>query len=218
MKLTDTLFSEVNKLWDKSTEKEFLIKMAKGTLAKESYRYYMLQDYFYLLDYKRIMEKLLGLAEDSEVTGFIKAVIDVVVEETEQVHLPAIKKLGLSEEDIKKEKISPVIAEYIKFYFDEIDKYGLEAGMIALLQCSWNYAYIARKLCDRYGEDIEKSYYKFWFDAYVSEDYVNNNQMWIDIVDKKIDCTSAEKTDNLRRIFKTCAEFENKFWDCVNGD
>ena len=101
MKITDSLFIKVKELWDKASEKEFLIKMAKGTLEEDRYKRYMLQDYYYLLEYKNILERLLKLADDSEVESFIKMAIDVTVYETESVHLPAMKKLGISESSLR---------------------------------------------------------------------------------------------------------------------
>ncbi len=214
MKITDSLFIKVKELWDKASEKEFLIKMAKGTLEEDRYKRYMLQDYYYLLEYKNILERLLKLADDSEVESFIKMAIDVTVYETESVHLPAMKKLGISEDEIKNTGMNEVITEYIRFYNDTIDKDGLLGGFTALLQCCWNYAYLGKLLTERYGEEIEKSFYKFWFDAYTSKEYVETNETWKNIVDRITTGIDDGKKETLHTIFKTCAEFENKFWDC----
>ena len=72
MKITDTLYSEVEALWEKAAEKEILIKMADGSLDENRYSRYMLQDYYYLLEYKDILERLLKLSDDSEVSEFLK--------------------------------------------------------------------------------------------------------------------------------------------------
>ncbi|MBR4540831.1 MAG: hypothetical protein IKO54_01495, partial [Lachnospiraceae bacterium] len=70
MKTTELLYTCVESLWKKAANKEFLIKMAEGTLDEKRYSGYMLQDYYYLVEYKKILERLLELSEDSEVTGF----------------------------------------------------------------------------------------------------------------------------------------------------
>lgn len=101
MKITDTLYSEVEALWEKAAEKEILIKMADGSLDENRYSRYMLQDYYYLLEYKDILERLLKLSDDSEVSEFLKMAVDVTVYEIESVHLPAMKKLGISEDTIR---------------------------------------------------------------------------------------------------------------------
>lgn len=215
MKITDSLYVCVKALWEKAANKEFLIKMAEGTLDEKRYSGYMLQDYYYLVEYKKILERLLELSEDSEVTGFLKLAIDVTVYETESVHLPAMKKLGISEETIKNTGMNRVITDYVAFYHDTIDKNGLLGGFTALLQCCWDYAYLGKVMYENYGEKIERSQYKFWFDAYTSKEYVETNEKWQSLVDKLTTGTDDKTKETLCNIFKTCAEFENKFWDVL---
>ena len=215
MKTTELLYTCVESLWKKAADKEFLIKMAEGTLDEKRYSGYMLQDYYYLVEYKKILERLLELSEDSEVTGFLKLAIDVTVYETESVHLPAMKKLGISEDTIKNTGMNSVITDYVAFYHDTIDKNGLLGGFTALLQCCWDYAYLGKVMYENYGEKIEKSQYKFWFDAYTSKEYVETNEKWQSLVDKLTTGTDDKTKETLCNIFKTCAEFENKFWDVL---
>ena len=215
MKTTDTLFEQVETLWEKASEKEFLIKMADGTMDGDRYKWYMLQDYYYLLDYKKILERLLELADDSEVEGFLKMAVDVTMFEIDNVHMPAMKKLGITEENIKTVGKNNVITDYINFYNETIDKSGLIGGFTALLQCCWNYAYLGEKLCKKYGDKIEKSQYKFWFDAYTSKEYVETNETWQGLVNKITTGIDDNTKETLCGIFRTCAEFENKFWDVL---
>jgi len=215
MKTTELLYTCVESLWKKAADKEFLIKMAEGTLDEKRYSGYMLQDYYYLVEYKKILERLLELSKDSEVTDFLKLAVDVTVYETESVHLPAMKKLGISEDTIKNTGMNSVITDYVAFYHDTIDKNGLLGGFTALLQCCWDYAYLGKVMYENYGEKIEKSQYKFWFDAYTSKEYVETNEKWQSLVDKITTGADDKTKETLCNIFKTCAEFENKFWDVL---
>ena len=108
-----------------------------------------------------------------------------------------------------------IITEYVTFYHDTIDKNGLLGGFTALLQCCWDYAYLGKVMYENYGEKIEKSQYKFWFDAYTSKEYVETNEKWQSLVDKLTTGTDDKTKETLCNIFKTCAEFENKFWDVL---
>ena len=38
---------------------------------------------------------------------------------------------------------------------------------------------------------------------------------WIELVDKKTLDLDQEKKEALCKVFKTCAEFENRFWDAL---
>ena len=62
-------------------------------------------------------------------------------------------------------------------------------------------------------EDIEDSPYKFWFDAYTCKEYIDANQMWIDVLDRETKGINSDTAALLNDIFVTCAGYENKLWD-----
>ncbi|HBG67501.1 MAG TPA: thiaminase II, partial [Kandleria vitulina] len=45
-------------LWDNEVNNDFIVQMAKGVLDIERFKNYLMQDYFYLLDYLDILKKL----------------------------------------------------------------------------------------------------------------------------------------------------------------
>ena len=117
MKITDTLYSEVEALWEKAAEKEILIKMADGSLDENRYSRYMLQDYYYLLEYKDILERLLKLSDDSEVSEFLKNYTDVDLRDRVYYYLNLMKKdINLAEYIICGQ---PTIVDYFYSDFDE---------------------------------------------------------------------------------------------------
>lgn len=215
MKFSEYLFNETHKYWEKSTEKEFLLKMKDGTLEEDRFKTYMIQDYYYLLEYKSILETLLKLSEDDEISEFLKMAVEVTVNETENVHIPAMRQYGITDTNNIGQGKAQVIAEYTDFYHEKISEYGLMAGLVGLLQCSWNYAYLGKIMYERYRDEITASPYKMWFDAYTSAEYVAANDGWIELVDKKTLDLDQEKKEALCQVFKTCAEFENRFWDAL---
>jgi thiaminase/transcriptional activator TenA len=112
--------------------------------------------------------------------------------------------------DDKKESI---LTEYVAYMNRQLEKEGLLAGLTALLQCSWVYAYISQTCMERYSKDINTSPYRDWFEAYTSKDYLDANQAWIQALDKLATDISPEAADKLCRIFLNCAAYENRFWD-----
>ena len=63
MKLSERLFESTKPFWDKAAQNPFVIAMADGTLGKENFKAYMLQDYYYLNDYISILEHMESKAE-----------------------------------------------------------------------------------------------------------------------------------------------------------
>lgn len=213
MKLSEILFKSAEPLWLEAADKPFVVSMAKGTLDNERFRTYMMQDYLYLLDYIKILTKTFELAEDPALKAFLRDLIDATKSETMSVHVPNMRKLGISDEDISSCEKEDVISEYVGFMRQQLEEKGLIAGLTALLQCSWVYAYIANIETERFSDAIAASPYRSWFEAYISEEYTKSNRKWIDVLDKEAEAADHDKTKELCRIFQKCAEFENCLWD-----
>ena len=215
MKLSEILFSKTKELWDQSAKKPFVIEMAKGTLDKELFKRYMLQDYLYLQEYIGILKSIRDIAEDEETKAFLGRIVDGTAREIESVHVHNMEELGITKDDIEKSRMFPGISEYNGYMRKCVEEFGLTGGLAALLQCSWVYAYIAENNVSRYKDEIAKSEYGSWFEAYTSKSYLDTNQMWIDLLDKQSEGSDDALVSEMCGIFERCAGFENEFWDAL---
>jgi thiaminase/transcriptional activator TenA len=212
MKLSEVLFDQTAGLWEEAAEKPFVTEMALGTLDKERFRSYMLQDYLYLLDYIDILNSTMDYTEDPELRSFLQSVIKETQNESERVHLPNMRKIGIQDDDVSTCVKADVIVEYLDYMRKQL-KEGLIAGLTALLQCSWIYAYIGRRAAEQYPEAIAVSPFKNWFEAYTCDEYIAGNQKWIDVLDKETAGISPLERDKLCGVFRMCAIYENRLWD-----
>lgn len=215
MKLSEILYERVVDLWNEATEKPFVNEMAEGTLDGRRFRYYMLQDYLYLLDYIDILKITRSGAPDPNLIEFLTATIRQTTHETECVHLPNMKRIGVTDEEIASCKKSKVISDYVAYMREQLDRKGMIAGLTALLQCSWAYAYIGQVMKEKYADEIPTSPYRSWFDSYVDDSYVKANQRWIAVMDREAEGIDGEEVEELCKVFRTCAEHENLFWDAL---
>ncbi|MBR4089576.1 MAG: hypothetical protein IKK28_01700 [Mogibacterium sp.] len=96
---------------------------------------------------------------------------------------------------------------------EQTREHGVLAGLTALLQCSWLYAYIGEKMTAEHSDEIAASPYRSWFDAYTCKEYTDANRMWIDVLDRETEGITGSTEKMLKNIFRTCAEYENRLWD-----
>ena len=215
MKLSELFFAKTKELWDEAANKPFVIEMAKGTLDADLFKRYMLQDYLYLKDYIGILINIRDMAEDENTRAFLKRIIDGTIYETERVHVANMKELGITADDIAKSVKFPVINAYVEYMRECTDRYGLIGGITSLLQCSWVYAYIAEKVLKRFPDEIGKSSYGSWFEAYSCQSYLDTNRLWIDLLDELSEGADEKTADEMCRIFERCALYENELWDAL---
>ena len=215
MKLSEILFENTKPLWDEATRKDFVVRMAKGTLNMDRFKYYMIQDYLYLGEYIGILKSAEGISDSPELSGFIRMTISETEGEIHRVHIPNMKKIGITDEDLANARMERVIEEYIAYMKNCLKEHGLKGGLTALLQCSWVYAYIGETESGRCAAELKRSPYKDWFDAYTCQGYLDANRAWIELIDGPNLAVNTKDTDLLLEIFRKCAEYENRFWDVL---
>lgn len=213
MKLIERLYESVQDVWPRYLEHPFVVEMAQGTLPLDKFRYYMLQDYVYLRDYVKIFAACISKADDLRDIRFLCENMMATIEETDRVHLPYMKRLGITDEEI--EAVIPHISNssYSHYMICEAQSGSLLSGLVALLNCSWAYAYIGEHIAKNYPNATQQPHYGQWFSGYVCDEYRQTNQALIDMVD----CLSAgitpRETQKLCQIFRMCSQHELRFWD-----
>ena len=110
-----------------------------------------------------------------------------------------MKALGITSDDIERSVKFPVITEYVDYMRKCVDDYGLLGGITGLLQCSWVYAYIGEACAEKYPEEISKSAYGPWFEAYSCKSYLDTNQIWIDLLDRLGDGIDDRTADTIKK-------------------
>ncbi|WP_455795102.1 thiaminase II/PqqC family protein [Clostridium butyricum] len=70
MKLSKVLYDSVEDIWNSYNEHPFVKGIENGELDLEKFKYYMIQDYIYLLDYSKIFALGIVKAPNEEIMRF----------------------------------------------------------------------------------------------------------------------------------------------------
>lgn len=85
--------------WKQYTEHDFVQRMGDGTLPVENFKYYMIQDYLFLVQFARA--NALSAYKSSSLKDIGRSVQQVVtLQEEIQLHIDFCKEYGLEEADI----------------------------------------------------------------------------------------------------------------------
>ena len=122
MKLSETLYAQVQDIWPRYLSHPFVTEMAHGTLPKEKFRYYMLQK-----------------AEDFEQIRFLCGEMSATIDETFRTHLPYMKRLGISEQEIACATAHIDSSAYSHYMICEAQAGDVLTGLVALLNKSGAY-------------------------------------------------------------------------------
>ena len=207
-KLSSLLRKDADSIWRKIFEHPFVVELYSGKLPIEKFKFYVKQDYNYLIGMMRTFSILASKA-DYEVARLALeiAYADATIEMENYIKL--LKKLGMALEEVLSVEPMPTNIAYMNFLITTCYISTPIECLVATLPCFWSYAEIAeihRDLLKDNSVDI----YVEWASVYLSNEYRSLVSKLIDLVDK---LWSGENYEKLKKIFITASRYEYMFWD-----
>lgn len=213
-RFTDRLQKKVEPIWKHTHLHPFVQGIKEGTLPAERFSYYMKQDFVYLKDYAKLFALGSIKATDLEMMSKFAALLNDTLHTEMNLHREYCAELGISAEELDREKPSPVNLAYTH-YMLKAGQHGSLAELIAcLLPCMWSYREIGRKLKEEIG-DLSSHPYQRWIEMYASEEFGELADWLIEELDCMAEGKSEKELEVLQEHFVTTSRFEFMFWDMV---
>ncbi len=162
--------TDTQSIWKAYTQHEFVQKMGSGTLPKDIFKQYLIQDYLYLTHFART-NALAAYKSKSMRTITASAQIVLHIEREMELHLDYCKQFGLSKEDIECEKESLACVAYSRYVLDVGQSEDWLALQMALAPCLLGYGVAARRLHGDADTLREGNPYWKWIENYIADDY-----------------------------------------------
>ena len=102
MKTTDRLIAAAWDIWNGYCEHPFVLEMRDGVLERDKFRHYIVQDYFYLIDYARVFALGAAKAPDVETMRAFAAMCSEILECEMNTHNGYMGVFGLTEEELSR--------------------------------------------------------------------------------------------------------------------
>lgn len=211
MKFSERLYEKLQPIWRQNHNHPFVQGMGDGTLEKEKFRFYMIQDYLYLIDYAKLFAIGAMKATDLQTMGKFAVLLDSTLNEEMSLHREYAKKFEISEKELEKAQPSPTTLAYTH-YMLHVGQSGTLAELVAaLLPCMWSYWEIGKELSEKPG--AENEFYREWIEMYSSEEFGELATWCINLFDSLTEDKSEAELEKLEEIFLNTTRFEYMFWD-----
>ncbi|RMA94214.1 thiaminase II [Priestia megaterium] len=216
MKFSERLYEKLQPIWRQNHNHPFVEGMGDGTLEKEKFRFYMIQDYLYLIDYAKLFAIGAMKATDVQTMGKFAALLDSTLNEEMSLHREYAKKFEISEKELEKAQPSPTTLAYTH-YMLHVGQSGTLAELVAaLLPCMWSYWEIGKELSEKPGANNE--FYREWIEMYSSEEFGELATWCINLFDSLTEDKSEAELEKLEDIFLNTTRFEYMFWDMAYNE
>ncbi|WP_163538788.1 thiaminase II [Gracilibacillus sp. YIM 98692] len=212
MKFSERLYQKLLPIWRKNHAHPFVKGMGDGTLEKEKFRFYMVQDYLYLIEYSKLFALGAVKAENLEQMGTFAALLHSTMNEEMALHRQYAEKFDISLEELENAEPSPVTLAYTRYMLYEAQNGTLAELVAALLPCMWSYWEIGKELNEIPGAS-EHELFGDWIQMYSSKEFGELATWCIDLLDKAADGKSEQELEKLEEIFLNTTRYEYMFWD-----
>lgn len=215
MLFTDYLYENSKEIWDKYLEHPFLKEIGEGTLDKEKFRKYLIQDYLYLIEYAKVYAMACVKSRNlKELKMFNEGIAGSIENETANHIMYLRDDFGENIDEIEYKYKFNLTNESYTSYMKSISLTGTVEDIVAgVLPCTWSYGYIGLKLKEKYKDKLEGNFYKSWIETYAGDEYSKCTNEWIDFTNELCNDLSDERKEQLKDIFVRASMYELEFWN-----
>lgn len=213
MNIVDRMLAASENIWAAYYEHPFIKGIEDGTLDIRKFRFYIIQDYLYLIDYMRSFAIGVAKAKSPESLRIFSQYVKQITEVEMDIHRGFVGELNISKEEIDSTRQSYMNLSYTSYMLRVAYEEG-EAEIIAAgLACAYSYEVICRKIAENNPQAVNHPVYGAWVSGYVSEEYHKENEMLINALLTLTETYSEEKLSHLIDIFVMCSRYELDFWN-----
>lgn len=214
MSFTDEMRLKVDSLWRKEHNHPFVQGIGAGTLPIDRFKYYLKQDFVFLIGFSRAIAIAISKAPSLEDMSWFSELLNETLNTEMDLHLSYCEEFGLSKDEIAKTLPSPTTEAYVNHLLQVANTGSTIETAVAILPCSWGYSEIGKKL-ESQGLPNEAPLYKRWIEMYSSSDF---EELAIDLrnfIDREQNNLPDDVRMNLVNIFFKSSEYEYRFWNAA---
>ena len=199
-------------IWKEYNRHPFVLGIQDGTLDKEKFRFYIIQDYLYLKDYAKIFALGVAKAKSLKTANLFAKYIGVMNGEMD-IHSGYLAKLDVTQQEIDEAQPSLDNLSYTSYMLRVAYEEGEAEIFAAILACACSYEFIAKNMVKNNPSAVDDAFYGDWIKGYISDGYAAENAVLLEEMNRLAQNYSRQQIAHLVDIFVVCSRYELAFWD-----
>lgn len=205
-------------LWRDYTRHPFVEALARGELAQKRFRFYLVQDYLFLVHFARAWALAAFKAEDIATIRECAGTVHALIDEEMRLHIDYCAGFGLDEAAMAATPEHPANIAYTRFVMERGLSGDILDLLVALAPCVFGYGEIGARLPEDPTTLREANPYQGWIDTYSGADYrgvVASCSAQLDRVAKArlgAEPTTSPRWPGLQASFDQATRLEIGFW------
>ena len=212
MSFADEIESQARSIRQAILAHPFITGVGDGSLAVEKFKYYVKQDYVYLIDYSRVLALASARAPDLETMSWFARLLDETLNTEMELHRGYCAEFSISRQELELTRPAPTTTAYTSFLL-KVAHQGSFAELIAsLLPCQWGYWEIGRHL-SRQGQPESAPLYCQWIQMYDSTEFGELAQHLRELANRLAEQTGSHEVAAMAEAYLTSLRLEYQFWE-----
>jgi thiaminase/transcriptional activator TenA len=211
--VVNQLLEATKDIWASYNEHPFVKGIEDGTLDREKFRYYIIQDYLYLEDYAKSFAIGIAKAKSQETTSLFSRYINLLTGCEMDIHRGYMGKFNVTQKELNATPRALDNLSYTSYMLRVSYEEGEAEILTAILSCAYSYEVIAKKIVENNPVAIEHEFYGEWIKGYASKEYAKGNIVLLDMLSSLTKHYTQQQIKHLVDIFIACSRYELAFWE-----
>jgi len=210
-RFTDRLYRLARPVWEAQHSHPLVRGIGDGSLDIEKFKFWVCQDYLFLIDYARLLALAVARAPDLDSMRRFADLVHGTLNVEMNLHQSYAAEFGISTAELEAEEKAPTTRGYTDFLLRVAALDEFSELIAALLPCMWGFSDIGQRLAQDSGP-VDDRYAK-WIGMYSSEEFAELAVWCRALVDR---VAAGLPDDTLRRMedaFLTSSRYELLFWE-----
>ncbi|MGH7935024.1 MAG: thiaminase II [Candidatus Binataceae bacterium] len=211
VRFTDVLRGKAATTWRRELEHPFVRGLASGALPIERFRFYLRQDYLFLIEYCRVFALAAAKARDLEHIRIFASLLHETLHTEMELHRDYCARLGIAAHQLERSEPAPVTHAYTRHLLNVAYGGALPEILAAVLPCQLGYAEIGAGLARE--PNWQASAYAEWIRAYSSPEFVASAERLRAMLDELTAGWPPAALEPLEGHFLMSTRYEYLFWE-----
>jgi thiaminase (transcriptional activator TenA) len=207
---SEHLWSQVEEIYAAILSHRFISGLTDGTLERDAFRFYVIQDAHYLRGYARALSVAAARAPSEQDIAMFAQHAAGAIEVERSLHESFFADFGLSDEEVTATPMAPTNLAYASYLFAVAYGGSFPEALGALLPCYWMYWEVGKQLLDQGSPD---PLYRRWIETYGGEEFAAVVRAVLELTDRIGSELSEAERERVAQRFVTTSRYEWMFWD-----
>jgi thiaminase (transcriptional activator TenA) len=214
-RFTDRLRSAADSIWQAQHHHPFVRGIATGSVDREQFKFWVRQDYLFLIEYSRLLAFATARAPDLETMRRFAELTRGTLSTEMALHRAYAAEFGIDEKELESETKAPTTRAYTDFLLRSATVGDYAELLAALLPCMWGFSEIGLEISRRGLPD--EPLCRKWVEMYASEEFAELASWCRDILDAIAGDLPEHDQARLTEVFLTSSRYELAFWDMAQS-